>query len=103
MRCHADYDYRRMLHTVRYDPTNDLLIHVGDLLAKGPDSPLVVQSMAYSNVTGVRGNHDQKVIEWRSWIQWVQSHKVRSPTLFSSRRGLNLSSLKMKGRTSMAS
>lgn len=25
------------------------------------------------NVTGVRGNHDQKVLEWRGWINWVTS------------------------------
>lgn len=24
---------------------------------------------------GVRGNHDQKIVEWRSWIEWTQSHK----------------------------
>lgn len=66
---------RRMLHTVHYDPESDYLIHVGDLVAKGPDNAQVLASMAFANVTGVRGNHDQKVIEWRSWIEWVQSHK----------------------------
>lgn len=29
--------------------------------------------MATHNVTGVRGNHDQQVIEWRGWIDWISS------------------------------
>jgi hypothetical protein len=29
--------------------------------------------MAANDIIGVRGNHDQKVIEWRSWIMWVNS------------------------------
>jgi hypothetical protein len=28
--------------------------------------------MTTNNITGVRGNHDQKVIEWRSWLNWVR-------------------------------
>lgn len=24
-------------------------------------------------LTGVRGNHDQRIIEWRSWFNWVSS------------------------------
>jgi len=29
--------------------------------------------MASNNVTGVRGNHDQKVIEWRGWLKWIST------------------------------
>jgi hypothetical protein len=29
--------------------------------------------MALNNITGVRGNHDQKVIEWRTWLDWIES------------------------------
>jgi hypothetical protein len=25
------------------------------------------------NVSGVRGNHDQQVIEWRSWLDWIHT------------------------------
>ncbi|KAH9013259.1 hypothetical protein EDB84DRAFT_1444330, partial [Lactarius hengduanensis] len=28
--------------------------------------------MSTHNITGVRGNHDQMVIEWRAWLNWVQ-------------------------------
>ena len=26
--------------------------------------------MSTNNITGVRGNNDQKVIEWRAWLEW---------------------------------
>ncbi|KAG6817678.1 hypothetical protein H0H87_005436 [Tephrocybe sp. NHM501043] len=29
--------------------------------------------MASHNITGVRGNHDQQVIEWRAWIHWIRT------------------------------
>lgn len=28
--------------------------------------------MSKHNISGVRGNHDQKVIEWRAWLDWIQ-------------------------------
>ena len=30
--------------------------------------------MATNNITGVRGNHDQKVIEWRGWVERVLTY-----------------------------
>jgi hypothetical protein len=32
----------------------------------------VLSYMSSNNVTGVRGNHDQKVIEWRTWLEWIK-------------------------------
>lgn len=54
-----------------YDPSLDLLIHVGDIIAKGPDSVRVVEYLRTNKAKGVRGNHDEKVIEWRSWMRWA--------------------------------
>lgn len=53
-----------------------MLIHVGDIVAKGPHegSMAVLKFMSSHNISGVRGNHDEKVIEWRGWIDWVRSH-----------------------------
>jgi hypothetical protein len=64
---------RSLLMTLSYDPQTDELIHVGDLVAKGTTqgSLSVLEYMASRNITGVRGNHDQEVIEWRSWINWL--------------------------------
>jgi predicted phosphodiesterase len=64
-----------MIDRLAYNPKHDYLMHVGDLIAKGPNPSEVISSMSKTNITGVRGNHDQKVIEWRAWIEWVQSHK----------------------------
>lgn len=32
----------------------------------------VLSYMTSNNITGVRGNHDQKVIEWRGWMDWIK-------------------------------
>ena len=50
-------------------------MHVGDFTAKGPHSNDVLSFMAKHNITGVRGNHDQKVVEWRAWIHWIEKQK----------------------------
>ena len=51
----------------------DTLIHVGDIIAKGTraGSKEVLDYVAQHNTVGVRGNHDQKVIEWRGWQEWI--------------------------------
>ena len=66
-----------MLLKANYNPSNDLLVHVGDIVAKGPHvgSMSTLSYMYTHNITGVRGNHDEKVIEWRGWIDWVESHE----------------------------
>lgn len=62
---------RRLLKKVKYDPHNDRLIHVGDLIAKGDKNAEVLGWMADNKITGVRGNHDQPVVEWRTWMRWA--------------------------------
>ena len=53
-----------------------MLIHVGDIVAKGSHSGsmAVLDYMSTNNITGVRGNHDEMVIAWRGWIDRVLSH-----------------------------
>ncbi|KAF7308710.1 Phosphoric monoester hydrolase [Mycena chlorophos] len=71
---HGMYDpFRALLDKLDYKPASDTLIHVGDIVAKGPHhgSMNVLKYMASHNITGVRGNHDQKVIEWRAWLDWI--------------------------------
>ena len=55
-----------------YNSSRDLLLHLGDIVAKGPDSLQVLKQFSEANVTGVRGNHEQTVIGWRAWIEWVE-------------------------------
>lgn len=59
-----------------YDSSRDVLIHVGDVIATGSlnGSLAVLQFLSEHKVTGVRGNHDQKVVEWREWLNWIESH-----------------------------
>lgn len=54
-----------------YSPATDTLIHVGDLVAKGHHSIDVLNWMQERNIIGVRGNHDQPVVQWRAWMEWA--------------------------------
>jgi hypothetical protein len=59
-----------------YDPSKDVLIHVGDLIAKGDKNEEVLQWMIKHSIQGVRGNHDQpvrRVLPQRGeadWFRW---------------------------------
>ncbi|KZS92523.1 Metallo-dependent phosphatase [Sistotremastrum niveocremeum HHB9708] len=66
-----------ILDATGYNEKNDYLIHVGDIVAKS-GVPAALQSLDYFsslNITGVRGNHDDKVIQWRYWIDEVLASK----------------------------
>jgi len=69
-----------LLKKLSYDPKLDVLVHVGDIVAKGghDGSMAVLSFMSTNNITGVRGNHDQKVIEWRTWLNWAWSREDRN-------------------------
>ncbi|KDE04717.1 hypothetical protein MVLG_04856 [Microbotryum lychnidis-dioicae p1A1 Lamole] len=60
-----------LLVSVAYTPTVDTLLHVGDIVSKASleSSLATVQFLRQHNVRGVRGNHDQGVIEWRNWME----------------------------------
>ncbi|WWD20006.1 hypothetical protein CI109_104479 [Kwoniella shandongensis] len=69
---HGSFDpLERLMKKIKYDPTNDRLIHVGDLIAKGSKNEQVLWWMNERRVLGVRGNHDQPVIQWRAWMEWA--------------------------------
>uniref|UniRef100_A0A0W0EXW3 Calcineurin-like phosphoesterase domain-containing protein n=1 Tax=Moniliophthora roreri TaxID=221103 RepID=A0A0W0EXW3_MONRR len=70
-----DTRLQALLRRLSYDPSTDVLVNVGDIIAKGSHagSMAVLDFMASNNITAVRGNHDQKVIEWRVWLNWVHS------------------------------
>jgi predicted phosphodiesterase len=66
---------RNLLYDLNYSSTKDVFIHVGDIITKGPhkDSMSLLTYLASNNITGVRGNNDQKVVEWRGWLNWITS------------------------------
>jgi Calcineurin-like phosphoesterase len=78
---HGQHDsFQALLSKLFYDPASsskDVLIHTGDILAKGtiPDCLRVLDWMTTRSIIGVRGNHDQKVIEWKGWQDWIRRHE----------------------------
>ncbi|ORY33024.1 Metallo-dependent phosphatase-like protein [Naematelia encephala] len=61
----------RLMDKLKYQTSHDFLIHVGDLIAKGEQNEEVLLWMNRHRVLGVRGNHDQPVIQWRNWMEWA--------------------------------
>lgn len=69
-------DLQALLRKTNFDPAaGDVLVHTGDITTKGSlyDSRRVLQWMAKHHVPGVRGNHDQAVIDWIGWRDWISS------------------------------
>ncbi|GJJ72522.1 hypothetical protein EMPS_04880 [Entomortierella parvispora] len=56
------------LKQIGYDGTKDNLILAGDLVAKGPQSVEVIDRARSLNAKCVRGNHDDKVIRWKGYL-----------------------------------
>ncbi|KAF9933900.1 hypothetical protein FBU30_004068 [Linnemannia zychae] len=57
-----------LLNTVNFDPKQDEIILVGDMVAKGPQSLQVIDKAIEIGAKCVRGNHDDKVIRWRGYL-----------------------------------
>jgi hypothetical protein len=57
-----------LLRECDYRP-GDVVIFLGDLVSKGPDSVSVVQMAREIGAIGVRGNHDFEVIRWHQAIK----------------------------------
>lgn len=61
-------ELQALLRKCDYRP-GDLIIFLGDLVSKGPDSLSVVQMARELGAIGVRGNHDFEVIRWHQAIK----------------------------------
>ncbi|MCS6900524.1 MAG: metallophosphoesterase family protein [Myxococcales bacterium] len=57
-------ELQKLLDKVRYD-SDDRLILVGDLVARGPNSAGVVALCRSLGATVIRGNHEEKLLQWR--------------------------------------
>lgn len=61
-----------LLDTVAF-ASGDRLVFVGDLVARGPDSLGVLDVVRRTGAIVVRGNHEQKLLDWRrdrtAWIR----------------------------------
>lgn len=65
-------ELRDLLRKINYRPS-DVVVLLGDLVAKGPKSGEVIQMAIDLNAMSVRGNHDQEVI--RRSVTWRSSLK----------------------------
>ncbi|KDN48706.1 hypothetical protein RSAG8_02693, partial [Rhizoctonia solani AG-8 WAC10335] len=65
-----DKSLEQLLKKLRFDANHDMLIHTGDIVLKGPGSRNVLKELVRINALGVRGNQDQKVVEWRGSVVW---------------------------------
>jgi hypothetical protein len=58
----------QLLEKIKYDPAEDHLVFVGDLIDRGPDPAGVVRFVRAlqlrGRVTVIRGNHEDKCIRW---------------------------------------
>ncbi|KAK3830279.1 MAG: Metallo-dependent phosphatase-like protein [Linnemannia gamsii] len=56
------------LKEVKFDASQDEVIFAGDLVAKGPESLKVIDKAIELKARCVRGNHDDKVIRWKYYL-----------------------------------
>ena len=61
-------ELKALLRKCDYHP-GDLIVFLGDLVCKGPDSLSVVQMAREVGALGVRGNHDFEVVRWHQAIK----------------------------------
>jgi hypothetical protein len=60
--------------------SGDRLVFVGDLVARGPDSLGVLDVVRRTGAIVVRGNHEQKLLEWRDRrIAWMHGELPKGP------------------------
>lgn len=57
--------------------SNDTLILAGDLIAKGPDSPGVLRRAMELGAKCVRGNHDDKVVRFRTYMNEHHTQELK--------------------------
>lgn len=57
-------EFNELIEKLNYNPNNDRLILLGDLIDRGPDSLAVVKKAISMNLECVRGNHEHKFIKW---------------------------------------
>lgn len=66
-----------LLAKVKFNEKHDHLILAGDMVSKGPDSPGVVDLVMKLGATGVRGNHEDRII--LAHADMVAEHAVMEP------------------------
>ena len=86
-------ELQMLLRRCDYQP-GDLVVFLGDLVSKGPDSLSVVQMAREIGAIGVRGNHDFEVIRWHQAITSGADPPVIGSEHFHIAAGLSKADLK---------
>ena len=69
--------------------SGDRLVFVGDLVARGPDSLGVLDVVRRTGAIVVRGNHEQKLLDWRrARIAWMHGEAAAKPPISRMHRDL---------------
>ena len=61
-------EMNELLKKIDFEPKKDVLILTGDLVFRGKDSAGVIQRARELNALCVRGNHDDKVVRFRGYM-----------------------------------
>jgi len=86
-------ELQMLLRRCDYQP-GDLVVFLGDLVSKGPDSLSVVQMAREIGAIGVRGNHDFEVIRWHQAMKSGADPPVIGSEHFHIASGLSKEDLK---------
>ncbi|OAA47017.1 Ser/Thr protein phosphatase family [Metarhizium rileyi] len=77
----------KLLDRAEYDPANDHVIALGDLVNKGPDSRGVLSRLMSMNASAVRGNHeDRLLLAWKKYIDQKASPTPQSDVVDQRKR-----------------
>jgi hypothetical protein len=69
--------------------SGDQLVFVGDLVARGPDSLGVLDVARRTGAIVVRGNHEQKLLDWRNARRaWIRGEAAAKPPIGKMHRDI---------------
>lgn len=71
---HGCIDEYRALLDLFAPRAGDRVVHVGDLVARGPDSLGVLQLARQIGAIVIRGNHEERLLRWRQDADSVSMH-----------------------------
>jgi hypothetical protein len=81
-------ELERLLERIRF-ASGDRLVFVGDLLARGPDSLGVLDIARTTGAIVVRGNHEQKLLDWLDGRErWLRGEASDKPPIGKMHREL---------------
>ncbi len=69
--------------------SGDRLVFVGDIIARGPSSLEVLDIVRQTGAILVRGNHEQKLLEWHeARLRWIRGEAAAKPPIGRMHRNL---------------